>query len=170
MEISKRIENIKEFFLKFNVGDDGNAILVTKFPKRWTLPDTHFLDTQFGVKAGVADFGAIFATSVDNGLEKLFDAVDYTISFNHEAQERIALLTEKVNELKQLFTTESLENLKNLTFTFSKKKKPAAKSKQTVKENNITENVEPTAATVNADNDALMAAAEEMVSESNTEA
>lgn len=141
MNISDRIEKIKDYFLKFNV-DQGIITLALKFPEKWTVPDSEFLKKQFGVASGPLQNGVIYCCEITEGFDKIFDAADYTISFNKEAQERMALFNAKAKELKELFMTESLDSLKTLNFVFDKKKKRnvSVKSKSIIEK--VTETVE----------------------------
>ncbi len=170
MDINKRIETIKEYFLKFNV-DDNTITLILKFPPKWTVPDSNFLREQYSVVAGPMQYGIVFATELENGFDKIFDAVDYMIAFNKEAQERMALFNEKAQELKSLFTTESLENLKSLAFTFVKKNKKTTKVKpiqeETVKKEEpieVPKDAKMQEEKIESEDDSLLAVAQELIS------
>ena len=59
MDITKRIEKVKEYFIKFNI-EEGAITLALKFPTKWTIPDAEFLKTQYNVVAGVTPYGVIY--------------------------------------------------------------------------------------------------------------
>lgn len=162
MEITERITKIEDYFLKFNI-DEGAIILALKFPKEWTIPDAKFLKEQYGVVAGAAQYGSIiFATELQSGFNKLFDAVEYTICFNKEAQERLALLNAKILELKKLFATEPLDSLKKLKFEVGKKRKGSQGKNNAATEPTVEEVKEET-------EDSLLSAAKEIIAENKTE-
>ena len=69
MDITKRIEKVKEYFIKFNI-EEGAITLALKFPTKWTIPDAEFLKTQYNVVAGVTPYGVIYGTESANGFEK----------------------------------------------------------------------------------------------------
>jgi hypothetical protein len=62
--------------------------------------------------------GHYFFTSLTNGADCVFDAIDDIIKFNQSIEEKTRLLKTKAQELKELFETEDIEKLRTLTFTF----------------------------------------------------
>jgi hypothetical protein len=77
------------------------------------------------------------------GFDKVFDAIEYNITFNEEAQAKVSLLKQKIEELKDLFESEDIEILKTLEFKYKKKKTKTPKKQSTnsieSKENNALE-------------------------------
>jgi hypothetical protein len=130
MDLKKRIEKINPYFYGMNMSIEDNVVYVqTKFPDNWTISD--FLEESFNVK-GV--FNAkkqthIFFTEMDNGFDKVFDAIDYTIQMNLNALERLELFKKKVEELKTLFDEEDIDKLKKLEFVIKKTKRSTNKDK-----------------------------------------
>lgn len=123
MEINERIAKIKEYFVTFRIQDGGIYVYV-RTPEGWTSPDVDILKGNYKVVMGPTEDKSlvIFATELDNGINCVFDAIEYAIQFNHEAKERKGLLDARVKELTELFKTEDLERLRNLQFTFPPKK------------------------------------------------
>lgn len=118
----------------------------------------------------------VYATELANGFDKIFDAVEYTIRFNMEAQERLTLFNEKVEELKKLFVEESLERLKTLSFVLDKKKKGAqGKSKSTTAKDTMeiiatpVQNANKPEEKTNDNEDSVLLAAKEIMAESKVE-
>jgi hypothetical protein len=76
------------------------------------------------------------------GFDKVFDAIEYNIQFNQEAQAKVNLLRTKVEELKTIFETEDIETLKTLEFKYKQKKKPKTnkKNKDIMQNNDVQEN------------------------------
>ena len=99
--------------------------------------------------------------------------MEYTICFNKEAQERLALLNAKILELKKLFATEPLDSLKKLKFEVGKKRKGSqgknnAATEPTVEE--VKETVKPKIQEVKEETeDSLLSAAKEIIAENKTE-
>lgn len=175
MDITKRIDKIKDYFVKFNI-DEGAITVILKFPSKWTIPDMDFLKKQYNTAAGATPYGVVYATELTNGFDKIFDAVEYTIRFNMEAQERLTLFNEKVEELKKLFVEESLERLKTLNFVLDKKKKGTqGKGKgMTAKDTMETiampvQNTNKTEEKANDNEDSVLLAAKEIMAESKVE-
>lgn len=131
MSLNERITKVKPYFVTFNVNGEEDAMyVVAKFPQTWAIPDKSGLLENFKVQVAPMNNGICFVTESENGADCVFDALDYVIDFNKSVEERKALLMEKVNELKQLFSTETLEKLKTLTFIFEPQKKKGPKKKK----------------------------------------
>ena len=129
MDIQKRIEKIKDYFYDMKMSMEDNIVYVqTKFPPNWTISE--LLEENFKVRGVDSKKGTqIFFTELDNGFERVFDAIDYTVNLNLSALERLELFKQKVEELKTLFDSEDIDKLKRLEFTFKKvnNKKPKIK-------------------------------------------
>lgn len=131
MDIKERIENIKEYFYSMNVAADNGIIYVlVQFPKGWACSEV--TEHNFGVKTvrdDNPDFYYFFA-DLTLGFDKVFDAIEYNILFNKEAQAKVSLLREKVEELKTIFENEDIETLKTLEFKYKQKKIKTKKIKK----------------------------------------
>ena len=143
MDIQERIDQIKPYFKNMNVVD--NIIYIElNFPKKWSISD--FIVDNFNTKAVQSNCAGdyYFYCSFDDGFEKIFDAIDYTIKFNKQAEEKIQLLLSKIEELKQIFEEEDINVLKTIEFKYKKKKNKVSKiAKLTnVKDNIVIKNEE----------------------------
>ena len=137
--ISERIKNISDYFVEMQVANiEGENVIyvVVNFPAKWIIDD------EFNEKIGVSILNGkvtgqyYFATSFDNGFNVIFDAIDNNIAKMKDAEERTKLLTEKINELEDLFDDNSisLDSLKTLEFTFRNRTRKSKKEEE-VKEN-----------------------------------
>ena len=130
MDIKERIERIGKYFQDMNVASGNNIIYVrVMFPKGWGCSE--LTEYNYNVKAVPDEIPGYFYffTDLANGFEKVFDAIDYNINFNEEAQAKVTLLREKIDELKNIFETEDIETLKTLEFKYKKKKVKQVKTK-----------------------------------------
>ena len=66
--------------------------------------------------------GYYFFTSMDIGFEKIFEAIEDTISFNEVALLKQQLFMEKIKELQILFEDEPLDVLETIEFKYKKRK------------------------------------------------
>lgn len=123
MTINDRINKIGEYFKSLNIVDEETVVLV-KFPPKWKVFNNDELLETFGVGTGTDKNidGIFFVGNTNNGIERIFDAIDEVISQNKTFEEKASLLEEKANELSSLFLTEPLEKLKTLEFVFKNKK------------------------------------------------
>lgn len=117
---NERIKKVSAYFNEMKVGrtDKGGSFIAVEmtFPASWVIVDN--LKQKFGVEANQYQGKTYFSTSLDNGFDKLFDAIDYNIEKMKAAEERKELLKEKTKELISLFSDEnnSLNSLRKLVF------------------------------------------------------
>ena len=74
-----------------------------------------------------------YANSNDTSYEDIFDLIEETIKANQDIVLKLKLLKEKVEELKEVFSTHTYEELQTLSFEFKTLEKPKAKRKYTKK-------------------------------------
>lgn len=135
MNITERIENIKEYFHSMNVAAENGIIYVlVQFPKGWGCSEV--TEHNFNVKVARdenPEFYYFFA-DLAIGFDKVFDAIEYNIQFNLEAQAKVNLLRSKIDELRDIFEREDIDTLKTLEFKYKQKKVRTPKTKKTEKE------------------------------------
>jgi hypothetical protein len=117
MDVNSRIKNIGKYFGVFNV-HEGTVCVGVTFPDKWTLFDVETICNEFHVQIQVKDGTTFFLCDINDGFDPVFDAVDFIIEQNRALEEKTALLKEKVEELRVLFETESLDKLQTLHFVF----------------------------------------------------
>lgn len=123
MALNERIQKLKPYLLVYNVSiEDGVQYAVLKMPEKWSVPSNE-IDKAYGVKVRAIEGGICFLADIDAGQDTLFDSLDYVVNLNVKMQERVALLKQKVDELKEIFMKEDLEKLKTIEFTFPPQKK-----------------------------------------------
>ena len=125
MSIKERIEKIKEYFKEMQIVTiDGEQVIyvIVNFPYGWVIDE--MLETKFDVSVQEGEYPTefYFATSIDNGENKIFDAIEYNIEKMKDAIERAQLLKTKIAELKDIFQNENitLSELRTLKFTWDK--------------------------------------------------
>jgi hypothetical protein len=125
MSIKERIEKIKEYFKEMQIVTiDGEQVIyvIVNFPYGWVIDE--MLETKFDVSVQEGEYPTefYFATSIDNGENKIFDAIEYNIEKMKDAIERAQLLKTKIAELKDIFQNENitLSELRTLNFTWNK--------------------------------------------------
>ena len=121
MNIDERIKSISPYFKGLNIVNDATFVL-TVFPNTWKVFDSETIKEQFNVFVKREKEGYFFLTETRNGVECLFDAIDYVIKENKAFEEKSALLEVKAKELSDLFVSESIEKLRTLKFVFETKK------------------------------------------------
>lgn len=145
MNIKERIEKLGMYFHSMNVAAENNIIYVrVQFPKGWGCSEL----TEYNYKVKAVDDEIpgyfYFFADIEIGFDKVFDAIEYNIQFNEEAQAKVSLLREKIEELKNIFETEDINVLKTLEFKLKKKIVKKTKNKEVVHEDTIKAIVEDT--------------------------
>ena len=143
--VQERITKLGKMFAGMNIGNDNSGkqfiYLEMIFPKDWGV--SGLIKEKFGVNVVKNDTGTgfYFWAPIEAGFDTIFDAADFNIKANEEAQEKKEFLTEKIKELKQLVLEEDMSVLKTLEFKVKKKKtvkkkveEPENIEKQEVKE------------------------------------
>jgi len=95
------------------------------FPKSWGLPKK-YVDENSVVENQSEDPNTKFFSFISqfdqDSLHKVKNSIENVIKYNLEREEKQKLFQDKVNELKNLFEGQSLENLKSLVFELEKNK------------------------------------------------
>lgn len=141
MNIKERIEKLNPYFKSMNLAaENGIIYILVEFPKGWGFSE--LTEYNFNVKVVRNEFPGqfYFFADIEIGFDALFDAIEYNIIFNEDAQTKVFLLREKIEELKDIFEKEDITTLKTLEFKIVKKKKNNRKTQKDKK--NITVNNE----------------------------
>jgi len=124
----------------------NNALIVkVNFPPRWQVYPS--VDGNIKPAKSEKSIGEYFYYGDMNkvSLDDIFAIIKETIEANKDAELKIQLLNDKVNELKELFKRETYEKLSKLVFVIEKEqkeKKPKrkyTKKKKTEEENKLNE-------------------------------
>lgn len=125
MTIKERIKKIKDYFKEMQIVTmDGEQIIyvVVNFPQGWVIDE--IIESKYDVAVNEGEYPTefYFATNIDNGEERIFDAIEYNIERMKDAIERAQLLRTKIAELKDIFQNEdiTLPELRSLKFTWDK--------------------------------------------------
>ena len=123
MTLKDRIEKLNTYFDSMNVSAENNIIYVRiTFPKGWGISEV--TEHNYNVRAVKDEIPGYFyfMGEMNVGFDNIFDAIEYNIRFNQEAQIKVNLLREKIEELKKIFEEEDINVLKTIEFKYKKKK------------------------------------------------
>ena len=148
LKINERIAKLGKAFQKMEIissETDGQQIYVAvTLPHNWVIDDK--VDDKFNVQHAVHEGVSYFWCALEDGVETVFEAIDYTIEQNRTAQEKANLFEEKVKELREIFTSDdyTIEQLRGLKITVGDKaftlpllNQPEKKNKKDKKEETI---------------------------------
>ena len=131
--VQERIAKLGKMFSSFNIGNDNTGkqfvYLELVFPDGWIVSNMLKDKFQVNVVKNESGTGYYFWAPIDSGFDAVFDAADFNIQANKEAQEKKEFLTEKMKELQKLVLEEDMSVLKTLEFKVKRKKAPVTKKK-----------------------------------------
>lgn len=136
--LQERMNDMKPYFRGIEMYNEAIMVKVA-YPNKWN----YYPSKNEKIKITTADNNKgllyYYANSNDTTYEEIFDLIEETIKTNEDIVLKLKLLKDKIEELKEIFSTSSYEKLLTLTFDF-KKKKRNKKIKETIIEPN--QNVE----------------------------
>ena len=143
-DIQERIAKFGKMFSGLNIGNDANGkqfvYLEMVFPNGWGVSGLISEKFQVNVVKNDTGTGYYFWAPIEVGFDAVFDAAEFNIKANQEAQEKKEFLAEKMKELQKLVLEEDMSVLKTLEFKVKKKKTAQPKKNETkpepVEENN----------------------------------
>lgn len=141
--VQERIAKLGKMFAGLNIGNDDKGkqfiYLELVFPKGWGV--TNLIKDKFGVNVVKNDAGTgfYFWSPMETGFDAVFDAADFNIKANEEAQEKKDFLAEKMKELQKLVLEEDMSVLKTLEFKVTRKKGKTVTKKKTEENKEVKE-------------------------------
>lgn len=125
MAVKDRINKINPYFKEMQIITIDNKqviYVVVEFPNGWVIADD--LEEKYNITISEGKYHGeyYFCSDIDNGEDIIFDAIEHNIEKMKEAIERAKLLNEKIIELKNIFSDEtvSLEELRNMEISYKK--------------------------------------------------
>lgn len=120
MSIQERIDKLSSYFKGIKLAESYRVIEVN-IKKDWTIPLTQFESEEIQFSQKESKQPSIYYTmfySETKTFDELLDFVEEkVINYNLEIEEKERLLKAKVEELKKVFESKSLDELNNLKFT-----------------------------------------------------
>lgn len=113
--IQKTLDSLQPYVIGIRYVN-GVPLIDTVFKEGWTLPEDVNISKIKGDEG--VNYYMIFSEADGFGIDSLLEYVEKTIKINLEREKKHELLVVKVNELKELFKTNSLSKLTNLKFVF----------------------------------------------------
>ena len=143
--LQERMNDMKPYFRGIEMYNEALMVKVV-YPPRWKA----YPSSDGRIKVTPSDTDAnltyYYADSKDTTYEDMFDLIEETIKANNEIVLKLQLLKDKVEELKELFSQLSYDELKSIKFvtesvkTSKGRKKNAKKIKEAEKAKEIVQN------------------------------
>ena len=130
--LQDRMNDMKPYFRGIEMYNEA-LIVKVKFPEKWNAYNSN--DERIKATPSETEANMIFyyASSEDTTYDEIFDLIEETIKANQDIVHKIKLLREKVEELKELFSKHSYEELQTIRFELTEAKKDKPKRKYTKK-------------------------------------
>lgn len=142
--LEKKIDELGEYFDSIlRLADGYNGVRVT-IPRNWTLYAREIEGSSI-TPIEVIDNGiqkVIFVAEPSVKVTEVMDFVKEVIQNNQQGEAKKILFDAKVNELAELFKTNSISKLETLTFKFQKYNKKDKKNVEVVTEINSDPKIE----------------------------
>lgn len=122
--IFNTISEIRPYFFSLREIKDRVSLDI-KIPSSWEIVEFAGNIDEIGVEVKVQDKNSttvlisVISDVNEEGYDRVFTVSNRIIRMNLDREEKETLFEEKVMELKKLFVEESLDKLKNITFSKS---------------------------------------------------
>lgn len=130
LQVEDYISQIGEYFKGIEKFNDA-LIVKIQLPDKWGVYPSADGRIKPAVSETTPNEYFYYGDSGEVKLEEIFQLIIETIQMNKDVLIKIELLKDKVNELKELFDTKTLEELKTLKFVTEKPKSKRTKRKYT---------------------------------------
>lgn len=145
--LQERIKNNIDYFRGMEM-TNGITVIKVAYKDRWGAYPTEDDSIKVAKSDTVANEWFYYADTDSVDIEKIFDLIEETVEMNSTVTFKLELLSEKINELKQLFSKTSLTKLQTLQFVMDEnvkekpKKRKYTKRKIKVTDNNDVDKIE----------------------------
>ena len=130
--LQDRMSDMKPYFRAIEVYNNALMVRVV-FPSNWKVYDSSDGVIKVTPSETNANEVIYYADSAEATYEDMFDLVEETIKANQDIVSKLKLLKDKVEELKEMFSRLSYEELTTLKFVTDKPKETKPKRKYTKK-------------------------------------
>ena len=126
--LQERMNDMRAYFRGIEMYNEALIVRVV-FPQNWKAYNSNDGRIKATPSETVANEYFYYADSNDTTYEDMFDLIEETIKANNEIVLKLKLLKDKVEELKETFSTHSYDELLTLRFVFEEPKKEKPKRK-----------------------------------------
>lgn len=138
MKLRDRINANIEYDPSIEMTGGLNIVRVT-YPDKWRVYSNDDETIKVAASETEANKWFYYANAEFVDVEDIFDLIEHTVKFNQEISKKIKLLNEKIEELKEIFSNTSLEELETLEFVMEKPKKKEKRTYTRKKKEKVTE-------------------------------
>jgi hypothetical protein len=107
------------------------------YPENWSIIPCEDKSIDVAEEDGVT----FYAAPIETDINKAFELIDDTISYNLDVEKKMNLLKFNINKLQEMFSTMDLEELETLEFVTTKSKVSKNKEKKSTKTKKVAKKV-----------------------------
>ena len=134
--LQDRMVDMKPYFKGIEMYNEA-LIVKVMFPEKWKPYDSSDGRIKATRSENVPNEVYYYASSEDTTYDEIFDFVEETIKANQDIILKVKLLRDKVEELKDMFSTHTYDELITLKFVLGDVKKPKGRRKYARKEKEV---------------------------------
>ena len=127
--LQERMESMRPYFKGIEMYNEALIVKVV-FPNNWKAYDSQDGRIKVTPSESNPNESFYYANSENSSYDDIFDLIEETIKANQDIILKLELLKDKIEELKEAFSTHTYDELCSLSFSFKKGKRKHVKTEK----------------------------------------
>ena len=127
--LQERMESMRPYFKGIEMYNEALIVKVV-FPNNWKAYDSQDGRIKVTPSESNPNESFYYANSENSSYDDIFDLIEETIKANQDIILKLELLKDKIEELKEAFSTHTYDELCSLSFSFKKGKRKYVKTEK----------------------------------------
>lgn len=127
--LQERMESMRPYFKGIEMYNEALIVKVV-FPNNWKAYDSQDGRIKVTPSESNPNESFYYANSENSSYDDIFDLIEETIKANQDIILKLELLKDKIEELKEAFSTHTYDELCSLSFSFKKCKRKYVKTEK----------------------------------------
>ena len=127
--LQERMESMRPYFKGIEMYNEALIVKVV-FPNNWKAYDSQDGRIKVTPSESNPNESFYYANSENSSYDDIFDLIEETIKANQDIILKLELLKDKIEELKEAFSTHTYDELCSLSFSFKKSKRKYVKTEK----------------------------------------
>lgn len=127
--LQERMESMRPYFKGIEMYNEALIVKVV-FPNNWKAYNSQDGRIKVTPSENNPNESFYYANSENSSYDDIFDLIEETIKANQEIILKLELLKDKIEELKEAFSTHTYDELCSLSFSFKKGKRKYVKTEK----------------------------------------
>lgn len=136
MNLQKKLIQLSEYKCSFKYVESYFLVSMV-YPENWSIIPCEDKSIDVAEEDGVT----FYAAPIETDINKAFELIDDTISYNLDVEKKMNLLKFNINKLQEMFSTMDLEELETIEFVTTKSKVSKNKEKKSTKTKKVAKKV-----------------------------